>query len=128
MDIPDNDASLTGGLGNETEDSLLKRIVYLEALLEDMGHHLAAVEGGLAAVLRGEDVEGIPPAHPMRDVLWCCPACGHRLGVYDKQNALLRLRYKDFFVYVHTGKLGFVEVICRMCAERVRAQDNGDGK
>lgn len=107
----------------ELVDNLRKRVILLENQGEDMGHELQAAVAGVAALARGESLEGIPKADVMRDALWCCPACGHRLGVYNSQEDVLRIRYKDLFVWVHAGTGGFIEVVCRSCGERVRAAD-----
>lgn len=119
------EGSEVGRLSEDTVEELSRKFRLMELTVEDMGHELAAAVNGVATLARGETLEGIPKMDAMRDQLWCCPACGHRLGVYNKADDVLRMRYKDFFVYFHAGKGGYVEVVCRSCGEQVRAADTG---
>ena len=51
------------------------------------------------------------------DKLWSCKKCGSRLGFYDLEHDLLRVRYKDFVAYVHLGVGGVIQVLFRQCSE-----------
>ena len=52
---------------------------------------------------------------------WKCSSCGKRLGVLDKEHKILRLKSKDWYVYVQGGT---VVVICRGCAQWNKIQDS----
>ena len=51
------------------------------------------------------------------DDVWCCRKCGFRLGIYDKKNDELRVRYKDFYAWWKVGEGGKLQIICRGCSE-----------
>lgn len=51
------------------------------------------------------------------DEVWSCTKCGFRLGIYDKKNDELRVRYKDFYAWWNVGKGGNLKIICRGCSE-----------
>ena len=55
------------------------------------------------------------------DYIWACRKCGARLGFYDPEDDMLRIRYKDFVTYIHIGAGGFVQVLCRSCSEMNQA-------
>ena len=54
--------------------------------------------------------------------VWRCSGCGKKLGVLDKEHQVLRLKSKDWYVYVQGG---VVLVICRNCAKFNRISDSG---
>ena len=73
-------------------------------------------------------IESGPPQNSpqqMNDDIWSCRSCGARLGVFSIERNELRIRYKDFSVYVVTGKGGKVSVPCRRCGEINVAEDEG---
>jgi hypothetical protein len=51
------------------------------------------------------------------DQIWSCKKCTARLGFYDPEEDVLRIRYKDFVTYVKIGVDGFVRVVCRSCSD-----------
>ena len=51
------------------------------------------------------------------DSVWPCKKCGFRLGIYDKKNDVLRVRYKDFYAWWKVGEGGNLKIICRGCSE-----------
>lgn len=55
------------------------------------------------------------------DYIWACRKCGARLGFYDPEEDMLRIRYKDFVVFMHIGAGGYVQVLCRSCSEMNQA-------
>lgn len=78
-------------------------------------HHLFAT---VQAMARGDSPqESTDERTPMRDRVWACANCAARLGLYDEGRDQLRVRYKDFVVYVTPGVGGSVKVPCRRCGE-----------
>ena len=51
------------------------------------------------------------------DHIWSCKKCGSRLGFYDPNEDMLRVRYKDFVAYIRLGEGGMFKVLCRSCSE-----------
>ena len=45
---------------------------------------------------------------------WCCAFCKSTLGCVE-DGECLRIKYKDFYVYIKGGN---VEVVCRHCGKR----------
>ena len=51
------------------------------------------------------------------DQTWQCRKCGSRLGFYDQDQDVLRIRHKDLTVWIQVGLGGVVSVPCRSCSE-----------
>jgi len=67
----------------------------------------------------GVRVQHVP--HPKNYKEWRCSGCGKKLGILDKEHKVLRLKSKDWYVYVQGGA---VLVICRNCAKFNRLVDS----
>jgi len=88
--------------------------------MEEEGHRTGKILNGLLGQLHlrseaepGEDERPVQVA----DIIWSCQKCGSRLGFYDQENDVLRLRYKEHVVHVHAGLGGWTRVVCRQCGE-----------
>ena len=46
------------------------------------------------------------------DVPWLCPKCNQILGIVTEDRSSIRIKYKDFFVFVEGGS---VTTLCRKC-------------
>ena len=93
--------------------------------IEQIENSVAILAGKLGQVVQMVDrlsTEEREP-HKMVDDLWKCRSCGARLGVYNVKRNELRVRYKDFSVYIVSGEGGRVSVPCRRCAEINIAED-----
>ena len=94
------------------------RVDRLEAVVQEQEvaiHHLfATVQAMGRGDPRGEETDD---RAPMRDKVWACANCAARLGLYNEEKDQLRVRYKDFVVYITPGVGGSVKVPCRRCGE-----------
>ena len=102
-----------------------ERVERLEALVQEQDtaiHHLFAMAQAQA---RGDGGgrEEMEERSPMRDKVWACANCAARLGLYDETRDQLRVRYKDFVVYITPGKGGTVKVPCRRCGDENTLSD-----
>lgn len=70
---------------------------------------------GLRAEQQGDEGESVRV--PTHDTIWGCKKCGTRLGMYDPQQDVMRLRYKEMIVHIHNGIGGWIRVVCKSCAE-----------
>jgi rubredoxin len=61
------------------------------------------------------------------DASWRCQRCPTVLGVYNEESGEIRIRYKELYVSV-SGLIvgGYLDVICRNCGWKNRAE--GDGR
>jgi hypothetical protein len=97
------------------------RVSKLEATISDIEVHVLSLQRALMP--GGQSGEDQKVQSQMRDDVWCCEACGARLGIYNKQKDELRVRYKDFCVYIMPGVGGRTMVPCRRCGEQNVLQD-----
>lgn len=99
-------------------DNLDRRLGAIERHLRGLDDDLAVLS---SAVRLGEQVSETdePEAEQTRDALadrvWSCERCPARLAIYDPVSDLLRVRWRDLLVHIHTGPGGFVRVVCRSC-------------
>ena len=102
------------------------RITQLETSITEIELHLQSLQGHLIAIqshgAQEQEQENQNNNH-MRDSIWYCENCGARLGVYNKERDELRVRYKDFCVYISPGIGGRTMVPCRRCGEQNALQD-----
>lgn len=100
------------------------RIDRLEQIIQEQDtaiHHLFAT---VQAMGRGQSESEVEDQRaPMRDRVWACANCGARLGLYDEGRDQLRVRYKDFVVYITPGVGGVVKVPCRRCGDENTLED-----
>ncbi len=101
------------------------RIRRLETTVSEIEVHIQALQGYVITSQEGnESQQPEPPSsRQMRDSVWCCSNCGARLGVYNVEKDELRVRYKDFCVYITPGAGGKTMVPCRRCGEQNTLQD-----
>jgi hypothetical protein len=99
----------------------------LESRLEKLERHLRGIDEEVNTISSMVSSQSEPSSDDDRgaanpDEIWCCRKCGSRLGFYDPESDLLRIRYKDFVTYIHIGVGGFVQVLCRSCSEMNTAE------
>ena len=99
----------------------------LESRMEKLERHLRGIDeevNTISSLVSSQSENSVDDsrgsANP--DEIWCCRKCGSRLGFYDPESDLLRIRYKDFVTYIHIGVGGFVQVLCRSCSEMNTAE------
>jgi hypothetical protein len=84
--------------------------------VERLGKRITDLEQVVATATvprdRDEDTGGA-----IRDAMWKCSKCSSLLAFYDKDQDVLRIRYKEHLVYTHIGVGGWVQVVCRSCGE-----------
>lgn len=88
----------------------------MEQRVAKMERQLNGIEkemGALARLSEALENESITPV----DEIWQCTKCGSRLGIYDKLEDVLRIRYRDLYAYFTVGVGGRVKIVCRSCSE-----------
>lgn len=101
---------------DEALKPVLQRINGLEEDLGATSKITAAIMGSLNIGLGQDPSEEDIPKAPV-DTIWPCQKCGTKLGFYDQQKDVLRVRYKDFSMWVHAGSGGWIRQACRNCGE-----------
>ena len=93
------------------------RIIKMERHMRMIEQEVHSIAGMISAKDHG--IEDPDPSHGAAtpDQIWACKKCSARLGFYDPEEEILRIRYKDFVTYVKIGAGGFVRVVCRSCSE-----------
>jgi len=99
--------------------NLSDRLARVESLLAEQDQALHFVYATVASIKRGDEetTRDEDARAPMRDEVWACSNCAARLGLYNKEREEMRVRYKDFLVYVRPGVGGTIRVPCRRCGE-----------
>jgi hypothetical protein len=107
------------------QQSESERIHRLETAVSEIELHVQALQGYVITTKEKSSGEpqDAPQSRQMRDSVWCCGNCGARLGVYNAEKDELRVRYKDFCVYITPGTGGKTMVPCRRCGEQNTLQD-----
>lgn len=108
--------------------AVLARVEEVEARLDGIERDLTTIVRALAA--ETGRIPGAPPSspgavvveqddanRPTKDEVWACARCGSRLALYNPDDDLLRIRYKDFTAHVRTGAGGVIRIVCRSCSE-----------
>ena len=90
-------------------------IANLDARISNLEQATISLADRLANVGTNDSPE--PAIKVQRDDVWLCENCGSRLGVYNTSKEELRVKYKDFAIYIHPGKGGQVKHPCRKCGE-----------
>ena len=94
------------------------RLSAIEDELERTGRMVDGVMGHLNLRAEQQPEEGDEaPRVPAQDAIWACKKCSTRLGMYDPENDVLRIRHKEYIAHVHSGVGGWVRVVCKGCAE-----------
>lgn len=91
------------------------KIKNLENKLKDLERSLDNIEQDIADINSNKSVEKKEYQLAIEKV-WKCSKCGLRLGIYDAEEDLLRVRYKDFYAYFRAGIGGYTKVVCRSCS------------
>jgi len=65
---------------------------------------------------------------PTSDKVWECQGCGARLGIYNQEQDELRVRYKDFLIYIKPGAGGVTKIPCRRCGNMNLIADDRENK
>lgn len=95
-------------------DDRMKRIERQVAQQEHEIHTLASL---MASVVGATDPDPIENGTKHIDQIWSCKKCGSRLGFYDPEEDILRVRYKDFVAWIRLGEGGELKLLCRSCSE-----------
>ncbi len=51
----------------------------------------------------------------VRDIAWKCPSCDNILGYAGKGARVLRMKYKDFYVFIEEAQS--IMTLCRRCGK-----------
>ena len=101
-----------------SEPQSVDRIEHVERVLAEQEQAIHMIFATVQALKRGdEDSAATIERAPMRDEIWACSNCSARLGLYNREKDEMRVRYKDFLVYVKPGVGGSLRVPCRRCGE-----------
>ena len=101
-----------------SSDEIDSRLEQVERVLGEQEQALHFVFATVQAMKRGDDEAAASDERaPMRDEIWACANCSARLGLYNRERDEMRVRYKDFLVYVRPGVGGVLRVPCRRCGE-----------
>jgi hypothetical protein len=102
----------------DNPNRLSERLDALEAFVREQDSALHHVFATVQSISRGEaQQDDHADRTPMRDRVWACANCAARLGLYNERTEEMRVRYKDFVVYIKPGVGGFLKVPCRRCGE-----------
>jgi len=100
------------------------RVSEVEARLDSIERDLSTIAAAITSgrLLGGGGggpvvVEADETNRVTRDEAWTCSRCSARLALYNPEEDLLRVRYKDFTAHVRTGVGGLVRIVCRSCSE-----------
>ena len=99
-----------------------ERIEHLEKCVGELDATLGALIQAIPS-LEGSQQEAKPRRSAI-DKIWECSGCGARLGIYNKQTNELRVRYKDFLIYVIPGIGGSTRIPCRRCGHMNVVEDD----
>lgn len=101
-----------------TDRDLDRRLSAIERHLRGLDDDLTVLSSAVRLgeqIANADEPEQEPVAESFADRVWSCERCPGRLGIYDPVDDLLRIRWRDLLVQVHTGAGGFVRVVCRSC-------------
>jgi len=94
-----------------------ERIVKIERHVRMIEQEVHSIAGMVSTKDNGIEDPDPTKGAATPDQIWACKKCSSRLGFYDPDEEILRIRYKDFVTYVKIGAGGFVRVVCRSCSE-----------
>ncbi len=98
------------------------RIDLLEKSVSELDNTLGALIQAIPAIEK--NTEEPPNKRSAIDKFWECAGCGARLGIYNQQTTELRVRYKDFLIYVIPGVGGITRIPCRRCGHMNVIEDD----
>lgn len=113
-------------LAAQIDQRLDRRLGGVERHLDAVGKEVETVSKQTAYLMRqaGVRVSGSDPvdgddedAVVQVDQTWQCVKCGSRLGYYDPNEDVLRIRHKDLVFWVQLGVGGKFSAVCRSCGE-----------
>jgi hypothetical protein len=85
---------------------------------------IAQLDYALVRLARGEKLDELPPVPSVdRGIMWACTGCGQRLGTYSADDDVLRIKYKDLFIWNHPGAGGWLEMVCWRCGTMNTVRD-----
>lgn len=93
----------------------------IRAEVEQLRHLVGAIEGAVGMLARGEPVPDLPPVQTHFEHFWACRVCGRRIGVIDRAEDVLYVKYKDLYLRFHVGLNGWIETQCLYCGATNRA-------
>ena len=98
----------------ETPEGTSKRLVVLEEAVAELDRTLGVLIQAIPAIEENSEKD-TKPRRSATDSVWECVSCGARLGIYNSETNELRVRYKDFLIYVVPGAGGKTSIPCRRC-------------
>ena len=93
------------------------RMRKLERQVAQQEHEIHTLASLVAIATNATDVDPVDNATKHVDQIWSCKKCSSRLGFYDPEEDLLRVRYKDFVAWIRLGQQGVLKLLCRSCSE-----------
>jgi len=102
----------------EVRSELHGWIAGADGSIKQVQEGLAILAGSVAALEQGGN-DG-PPKLADGHIEWSCECCRLRLGIYDRQRDIMRIRVKDYFVRIRVGEGGHIDSPCRRCGQQNR--------
>lgn len=104
------------------------RVRVLEQSVRELDDTISALIQSVPAVRNSTETETMSgPVSGLKDKVWQCLGCSARLGIYNEDRCELRVRYKDFLIYIVPGAGGMTSIPCRRCGHMNRICDDGTG-
>lgn len=100
------------------------RVEALESSVRELDETLGVLISSMANQEQGEQ-KG--KGRNVGDTVWECTGCSARLGIYNDEKYELRVRYKDFLIYIVPGAGGSTSIPCRRCGAMNVIKDDGTG-
>ena len=98
------------------------RLIAIESKIAEIDSDMDGFKTILSSVYRHQQTQMLQEADEvpqkggvMRDTVWCCDNCAMRLGIYNPEKDELRVKYKDFVMYITPGVGGKTSIPCRRC-------------
>ena len=103
-------------------DEIEQRVESIEKAIVELDQTLGALIQAIPK-LDSED-ENQKHRKAISDQVWECAGCGARLGIYNSEKTELRVRYKDFLIYIIPGVGGRTSIPCRRCGHMNLIEDD----
>lgn len=100
------------------------RVEVLESSVRELDETLGVLISSMANQEQGEQKV---KQRDVGDTVWECTGCAARLGIYNSKKYELRVRYKDFLIYIVPGVGGATSIPCRRCGHMNVIKDDGTG-
>lgn len=114
---------LQSGRLNEGFERVVDAVNDISRQVEFLERDLGATQSTVHTLARGGRVDTTPEMISVADQPWNCSGCGNRLGLYDPQSDVIRIKHKDWYGQFHAGAGGWLEVSCLKCGRTQRVDD-----